>query len=145
MIIIERENRGREAETDEEEEKELEKKMQELQCKSIICTDQFLFFSPKWLILSAISLIDRYLVCVWIVLKSTILCLHFLSFFFFFFFFWRKMCFSKANALSVGLVHCSRDSQTSFFIKIFIKNDFTALFSIHTFKNNYFIIIFLTK
>ena len=61
MIIIERENRGREAETDKEEEKELEKKMQDSQCKSIICTDQFLFFLPKWPILTATSVIDRYL------------------------------------------------------------------------------------
>ena len=62
MVIIERENRSREAETDEEEvEKELEKKMQDSQCKSIICTDQFLFFLLKWPILSATSVIDRYL------------------------------------------------------------------------------------
>ena len=64
MVIIERENRSREAETGKEEEKELEKKMQDSQCKSVICTDQFLFFLPKWLILSATSVIDRYLVCV---------------------------------------------------------------------------------
>ena len=40
----------------------------------------------------------------------------------------------------VGLVHCSRDSQSSFFNKIFIKNEFHG--TIYIFKN-YFTIIFL--
>ena len=41
--------------------------------------------------------------------------------------------------LSVGPVHCSQDSQTSFFNKIFIKNGSHG--TIYTFKN-YFVIVF---
>ena len=42
--------------------------------------------------------------------------------------------------LSVGLVHCSRDLQTSFFNQTFIKNGSHG--TINTFKN-YFVIVFL--
>ena len=47
--------------------------------------------------------------------------------------------FSKIYAFPVGLVHCSRDLQTSFFNKTFIKNGSYDI--IHTFKN-YFVIVF---
>ena len=39
------------------------------------------------------------------------------------------------SSFSVGLVHCLRDLQTSFFNKIFIKNGFYS--TIHIFKNDF--------
>ena len=57
----------------------------------------------------------------------------------FFFFFFFEALFSKINAFLVGSVHCSRDLQTSFFNKTFIKNEFHD--TIYTFKN-YFITMF---
>ena len=57
------------------------------------------------------------------------------SFFFFFF----LSAFQHWNVLSVGSVYYSRDSQTSFFIKNFIKNGFHG--TIHKFKN-YFVTVF---
>ena len=57
------------------------------------------------------------------------------SSFLFFFSFWKK-CIS---ALPVGLMHCSRDSQISFFTQTFIKNG--SHDTIHTFKN-YFVTVF---
>ena len=59
----------------------------------------------------------------------------FLSFFSFFF----SREFLWLLAFPVGLVHCSRDLQTSFFNKIFIKNGFHD--TIHIFKN-YFASVF---
>ena len=53
-------------------------------------------------------------------------------------FFWEA-CFSKANALLVGHVHCSWDSRTFFFVKTFIKNGSHG--TIHI-LNNYFVIVF---
>ena len=54
--------------------------------------------------------------------------------FFFFFFLGRVF-----HAFPMGPVHCSRDSQTSFFSKTFIKNGSHG--TIHTFKN-YFATVF---
>ena len=53
-------------------------------------------------------------------------------------FFWEA-CFSKANALLIGHVHCSWDSQTFFLVKTFIKNGSHG--TIHI-LNNYFVIVF---
>ena len=47
----------------------------------------------------------------------------------FFFFFFFEVHFFGSGHCSMGLVHCSRDSQTSFFNKIFIKMGLTALFT----------------
>ena len=60
---------------------------------------------------------------------SVCVCLHLT------FFFLRRVF----DAFSVGPVHCSRDPQTSFFNKTFIKNGFHG--TIYTFKN-YFAIMF---
>ena len=43
--------------------------------------------------------------------------------------------FSLQCGCSVGPMHCSRDLQTSFFTKTFIKNRFHS--TIHTFKNDF--------
>ena len=61
-------------------------------------------------------------------------CLH-LAFGLFFFFFCEKC----VSTFPMGPMHCSRDPQTSFFNKIFIKNGFHD--TIHIFKN-YFATVF---
>ena len=57
----------------------------------------------------------------------------------FFFFFFLEARFSGSGHCSVGPVHCSRDPQTSFFNKKFIKNGSHG--TIYIFKN-YFATIF---
>ena len=52
---------------------------------------------------------------------------------FFFFFFFKKIATSGIIHYSVGLMHCLRDLQTSFFNKTFIKN--WSHGTIHIFKN----------
>ena len=71
----------------------------------------------------------KYLVLVWILMKCIYVCVCVCVFF--------KKHFSVAMvAFPMGLVQCSRESQTSFFNKIFIKNGFHG--TIHIFKN-YFV------
>ena len=70
-------------------------------------------------------------------LKSTIRTFAF-SFSFFFFFFLKHV--SALKNISMGLVHCLRDSQSFFLSNFFIKN--WSHDTIHTFKN-YFTTIFL--
>jgi len=60
------------------------------------------------------------LVPVWVLMKNQLIASVFLFFF--------SRAFLWLLAFPVGLMHCSRDPQTSFFNKIFIKNGFTALF-----------------
>ena len=74
-------------------------------------------------------------VCIWIVLKSTILRMH-LCFPFSFFF---EVHFNRILVFLVGPMHCLQDPQISFFNKNFIKNRSHS--TIYIFKN-YFVIIF---
>ena len=55
------------------------------------------------------------------------------------FFFFLGACYVAVVTFPVGPMHCSRNSQTSFFNKTFIKNGSHGI--IHTFKN-YFAIMF---
>ena len=65
------------------------------------------------------------------------ICVSFLLFFFL-----LEKSVSHACALSTNSMHCSRDPQTSFFSKTFIKNDPTALF---TYLNNFLWLVWIKE